>query len=375
MKYFDYAATTPMSDEAIQAFTEAARLAFGNANSLHDIGCRSLEILNFCRSYMATIFQTEGDSIIFTSGGTESNRLAIQTLLHNTDKKHIITSSLEHSSILHYLQELKEQGYTIDFVNHLEDGTVCLQHLEQLIQESTALVIIQHGNSEIGTIQPISDIANILKNSDAALHIDCVQTFCKIDCSNIAKFASTISVSSHKLYGPKGVGAIISPQIDRLNPINNLVTHEYGFRPGTVNVPGIFSFATAIKQALQTMTEDHRHIQHLRTYFVKELQSSNCDFQLIESLRQLPHIICLLFSKVQGQYVMMELNKRGYCVSSGSACQAGSKEPSKVLLAIGKNEDEAKSSIRISLGKNLTEEQCRDLAASISSIISSIDSQ
>lgn len=376
MNYFDHAATTQMCEEAILAYSEAARQCFGNASSLHEIGCAASQVLQHCRSATADYFAVKQESVIFTSGGTESNILGIETLLHNAikERKQIICSSLEHSSIHNLLPQLEQKGYVIKYVNHLEDGTVCMQHLQQLVNEQTALVIVQHGNSEIGTIQPIESISHILDKRPIFLHVDCVQTFGKIDCQKIGQYADSISVSSHKIYGPKGVGALIFPKRSDLQPLNQLTTHERGFRAGTVNIPGIYSFITAARHCMKDREEDLEKIAALRSTIITELNRLDCRYQMIEGKSgQLPHILCLLFSNVQGQYVMMELNKRGFYVSSGSACQSGSKEPSKALLAIGKDEDTAKSSIRISLGKHNTKEQCLHLALEITRIISAFD--
>lgn len=376
MNYFDHAATTRICEEALLAYNEATRQCFGNASSLHEAGHAAFQVLQYCRSTTADYFAVKQNSVIFTSGGTESNILGIETLLHNAGKdcKQIICSSLEHSSILNLLPQLEQRGYSIDYLKHREDGTVCLQHLQQLLSETTALVIIQHGNSEIGTIQPIASIFRLLNKHSIFLHVDCVQTFGKIDCQEIGQYADSISISSHKIYGPKGVGALIFPKRDDLQPLNLLTTHEEGFRAGTVNTPGIYSFVTAAQHCMQERHADLEKIEDLRSIIIAELTRLNCPYQIVEGdSEQLPHILCLLFSNVQGQYVMMELNKRGFYVSSGSACQSGTKEPSKTLLAIGKDVDTAKSSIRISLGKDNTEEQCKNLALEISQIISALN--
>lgn len=373
MNYFDYAATTPMSAESLSAFTEAAQHCFGNESSLHDEGSKAREVLKASRNIIADSLHVPDETVVFTSGGTESNVLAIQTLLRNKqpDQTHIIVSSLEHASIMGHMQQLQADGYEVDFLTHLEDGTINLKHLQQLLKNETALLIVQHVNSEIGIIQPIAEIRQLIKEKQIFLHVDCVQSYGKIDCLSIAHYTDSLSISAHKLYGPKGVGAVIFPTIHELQPFYISATHENGFRAGTVNVPGIYAFAIAAKIACQTIEENERKMTSLRNTLIKSLQLDDTQFECVEGNKhnQLPHIICLLFSKVQGQYVMMELNRLGYCISSGSACQSGSKEPSKTLLALGKNEDYAKSSIRISFGLHNTEAQCKQLANEITNTI------
>lgn len=371
MIYFDYAATTLMSEEAITAFTEAARHCFGNESSLHNEGSKAKQLLEASRQIIASSLDTNSENIIFTSGGTESNHLSILTLLKNADttKNHIICSSLEHHSIHQQLSYLKEQGYEIDYMKHHPNGLVHLEHLKQQIKDTTALIILQHVNSEIGVVQPIEAVYDIIHPHHIMLHIDCVQSFGKLDCKPICKCADSLSLSSHKVYGPKGVGAIVFPRIDQLQPYQKGITHEGGYRAGTVNVPSIYSFASA----LHSIKPNDQVIKE-RAIILDIIKKSDAPIECIEAPpeAQLPHIICLVFSNVQGQYVMMELNKKGYYVSSGSACQSGTKAPSKTLLALGKNEDEAKSSIRISLGIHPTEEHCRNLAQEIIHIIKAI---
>ncbi|MEH6942810.1 cysteine desulfurase family protein [Bacillus sp. JJ722] len=374
MKYFDYAATTPMCEGAIAAYTEAAKLCFGNESSLHDEGHKAKQVLEASRQIIASNLGVKDECIVFTSGGTESNQLGIQTLLKNTpsNRKHIICSSLEHHSIHQSLFQLQEQGYEIEYMEHLSNGIVNLEFLQKQIKETTALIILQHVNSEIGIIQPIADVHQLIHDQNILLHVDCVQSFGKLDCKTMHEYVDSLAISSHKVYGPKGVGAISFPHIHTLQPYQTAVTHEHGYRSGTVNVPGIYSFAVAVNNLKKS-----NHIPSLRSIILKNLQASQISFECIEGeeKQQLPHIICLLFPKVQGQYVMMELNKLGYCVSSGSACQSGTKEPSKVLLSIGKDADEAKSSIRISLGMHNTEEQCLSLAQDLSHIIAMLLTQ
>ncbi|MFS0780771.1 cysteine desulfurase family protein [Bacillus sp. 1P06AnD] len=371
MRYFDFAATAPMSPLAIKGYAEAAAGIIGNASSLHDEGSRAADLLDWSRCTVAKAFHVSDKSVIFTSGGSESNQLAIQTLLSNIDKgkNHIIASRLEHASILQELDYLSSQGYQIDFLRHHEDGSVDLTHLQKLVNEKTGLAVIQHANSEIGIIQPLEQIAAITKKNNCLLHIDCVQSFGKISCREAAAYGDSLAVSSHKLHGPKGVGALILPSSRTIHPARTGISHESGYRAGTANVPGIYSFALAVQESHDLLEENCAHVQRLRSFCQQTICRHSTAFEVIQGQRQLPHILCLFSSDLAGQYVMMELNRRGYYISSGSACQSGSKSPSKAMLAIGKNEDEARGSIRISLSKQHTLEDCSGLMRTLMTIV------
>lgn len=372
MIYFDYAATTPIDNEALNIWVEASKQFYGNSSSLHDYGSKSARLLDLSRQQLATLLQVNKESIIFTSGGSESNVLAIDTLLStkNNPKNQILISQMEHASLHQYVGKLRLQGYEVSELRHLSDGTVDLDGLYSSITEQTCLVIIQHVNSEIGVIQPIEEIRNILRGRDIFLHVDCVQSFAKLPLDTISKACDSMAISSHKVYGPKGVGAIIFPNKHMLKPALPNVTHEFGFRAGTVNVPGIAAFVTAAKKLAGILDEELSRIGVLRLQLISLLQKNNIDFEVIESKNhQLPHILALTFSGLQGQSLMIELNRRGFAVSTGSACQIDKQEPSKAMLSIGKSIAEAHQLLRISLGKLTTEEEVNKLAESIVQVI------
>lgn len=242
MIYLDYAATTPMSAEALQTYTKAASQYFGNEQSLHDIGGTVSSLLQVCRKTFAEMIGGKEQGIFFTSGGSESNYLAIQSLLNAQNKKHIITTPMEHASIRSYFQSLQSKGYTITEIPVDKNGLIRLIDLEEAITEDTVLASIQHGNSEIGTVQNIAEIGALLKKYNVLFHSDCVQTFGKLPIHVFEMGIDSLSVSAHKIYGPKGVGACyINPQV-RWTQIFPGTSHEKGFRPGTVNVPGIAAF-------------------------------------------------------------------------------------------------------------------------------------
>ncbi|MGS7467693.1 IscS subfamily cysteine desulfurase [Bacillus paranthracis] len=358
MIYLDYAATTPMSAEALQTYTKAASQYFGNEQSLHDIGGTASSLLQVCRKTFAEMIGGKEQGIFFTSGGSESNHLAIQSLLNAQNKKHIITTPMEHASIQSYFQSLQSKGYTITEIPVDKNGLIRLIDLEEAITEDTVLASIQHGNSEIGTVQNIAEIGALLKKYNVLFHSDCVQTFGKLPIHVFEMGIDSLSVSAHKIYGPKGVGACyINPQV-RWTQIFPGTSHEKGFRPGTVNVPGIAAFLTAAENILKNQQEESLRFKGLRSYFLEQIRTLPLKIEVEgHSTSCLPHIIGVTIKGIEGQYTMLECNRRGIAISTGSACQVGKQEPSKTMLAIGKTYEEAKQYVRFSFGQQTTKDQ------------------
>ncbi|PED86850.1 cysteine desulfurase [Bacillus cereus] len=358
MIYLDYAATTPMSEEALQTYMKAASQYFGNEQSLHDIGGTAASLLQVCRKTFAEMIGGKEQGVFFTSGGSESNYLAIQSLLNARTKKHIITTPMEHASIRSYFQSLKSKGYTITEIPVDKHGLLCLVDLEAAITEDTVLASIQHGNSEIGTAQNITEIGALLKKYNVLFHTDCVQTFGKLPIHVFEMGIDSLSVSAHKIYGPKGVGACyINPQ-SRWEQVFPGTSHEKGFRPGTVNVPGIASFLTAAENILKTQWEESLRFKELRSYFLGQIQTLPLEIEVEgHSTSCLPHIVGVTIKGIEGQYTMLECNRHGIAISTGSACQVGKQEPSKTMLAIGKTYEEAKQYVRFSFGQQTTKDQ------------------
>ncbi|WP_088068326.1 IscS subfamily cysteine desulfurase [Gottfriedia luciferensis] len=372
MIYLDYAATTPMSEEALETFVTASKNYYGNERSLHDIGSKASLLLEACRKQLANFINASPASIYFTSGGTESNLLAIQTLLKSTKKdgKHILTTSLEHSSIGNYLQVLEEKGYEVTYLPVTNKGIISLETIENAIRKDTVLGIFQHVNSEIGAVQPINEIANLFKSHNILLHCDCVQSFGKIEIDVFKSELSSISISSHKLYGPKGVGALyLNPRLS-CQPLYPGTSHESGIRPGTVNVPAIASFVTAAGHIISNRNEDQDRYHSLK----KILKAHLHDVQHLLSFESsdedcIPNIIGMRIIGLEGQFVMLECNRHQFAISTGSACAIGMQKPSETMLAIGRNEHEAKQFFRISIGKHTTENDLIQLSNVLKLII------
>ncbi len=368
MIYLDYAATTPMCEEALETFVSASKHYFGNERSLHDIGSNASLLLEACRKQLAGFLKASPTSIYFTSGGTESNILGLQTLLKSTKKpgRHILTTTLEHSSIRNYVKVLEEQGFEVSYIPVNKNGIVSVDLIKKAIRDDTILGIFQQVNSEIGAIQPIKEIANLFKPLNIMLHCDCVQSFGKLEI-NVSEFdVSSISISSHKLYGPKGVGALyINPKLTS-QPIYPGTSHESGIRPGTVNVPAIASFVTAAGHIIHSKNRDQQKYLSLKQVFRNEFK----DVQKLVRFEGsdddcIPNIIGMRISGLEGQFVMLECNRHQFAISTGSACAIGMQKPSETMLAIGRNENEAKQFFRISIGKSTQEEDLTKLASTL----------
>ncbi|MCM3692277.1 IscS subfamily cysteine desulfurase [Neobacillus niacini] len=371
MIYFDFAATTPLDSEAAEVFVQASTEYFGNSSSLHDIGGQSQDLLENCRQELANLLGINQKGLYFTSGGSEGNFLAIEALLSAPKKpgKHIIAGLAEHSSIHGVLNRL--EGYSITFLPFKASGLIDVEELKRTITSETVLVAIQHVNSEIGTIQPIEDIARICRENNIHFHSDFVQSFGKIDVRSLTQLVSSFSFSGHKIYGPKGVGGVyIDPTIS-WRPFFPGSSHEKGFRPGTVNVPAIAAMTAAAQKIHGNSEQNYVKYLELRTAFMESLKPINefVHIHQADSASQLPSIIGLRISGIEGQWMMLECNRYGFAISTGSACQIGLQSPAKVTQALGLSPQEAKEFIRISFGTSTNREDVVKLGETIVDIV------
>jgi len=357
MIYLDYAATAPMSETAIEVYTEVARRYYGNPISLHNIGTVAAELLETSRAKIASLIGGEKEGLYFTGGGSESNQLALEALLDGqTNKgKHLITSILEHSSIYHFFRKKENEGYSVTYVPVDRFGRIDPESVRKAIRPDTVLASIHFGNGEIGTIQPIQEIGAVLRDAGVLFHSDCAQTFGKIPLNMCALPIDSITVSSPKVYGPKGVGAVyIRPQI-RWQPAFPGTTHESGFRAGTVNVPGVCAFAASAQAVVDGMIEETARLEALRKDFVEAVERQAFAIAVEgHPTEHLPHVIALRPNGMEGQYMMLEMNRLGVAISTGSACLVGQSEPPRVMKALGLSDAEAKQFIRISTGEQTT---------------------
>ncbi|MEW9053732.1 MAG: IscS subfamily cysteine desulfurase [Neobacillus sp.] len=356
MSYFDYAATTPLDSEAAEVYVKAATEYFGNSSSLHDIGGQAAGLLENCREELASMLGVNKTGLFFTSGGSEGNFLAIEALLSAPKKSgnHIITGIAEHSSIHGVLNRLT--GYDVTCLPLNSSGLIDEELFINSIRPETVLVTIQHVNSEIGTIQPIERIARICRDNQIHFHSDFVQSFGKLNSKNAAALVSSFSFSGHKFYGPKGVGGVyIDPNIS-WKPFFPGGSHEKGLRPGTLNVPAIAAMTVAAQKITKVSTD--QFLLFRKTFF-EMLEPIKDDVEIFQAApsAQLPHIIGMRIAGIEGQWMMLECNRQGFAISTGSACHVGMQAPAKVMQALGIPSEDAKGFIRISFGNMTTVEE------------------
>ena len=375
MIYFDFAATTPLDREAAEVYVKVATDYFGNTQSLHDLGGQAQAILENCREELANLLGIDRKGLYFTSGGSEGNFLAIEALLSSPLKtgKHIIAGMAEHSSIHGILNRLKQDGYEITLLPFDSNGLIDIELLKQSIRPETVLISLQHEKSEIGTIQPIEEIAAIAKQNSIHFHSDFVQSFGKINVKTVAPLISSFSFSGHKIYGPKGIGAVYLNPTIAWRAFFPGGSHENGLRPGTLNVPAIAAMTAAAQKIVGRLDEDHVKFSKLRQTFIETLEPIKESVKIYQADegRQLDNIIGMRITGIEGQWMMLECNRQGFAISTGSACQIGMQTPAKVTEALALAKDEAKEFIRISFGQSSSLEEVRSLGESVVNIVNS----
>jgi cysteine desulfurase len=374
--YFDNAATTPLRSEVILEMQPFMDAFYGNPSSVYAIGRESKRALNEARERIARSINARPDEIIFTSGGTEADNLAILGVARANHKRgnHIITSKIEHKAVLSACAALEEEGFRITYLDVDKFGIIDLAQLESEICMETILISIMHSNNEIGTIQPMDKISELSVSRGAYLHTDAVQSIGNISVDVNSPKVDLLTLSSHKIYGPKGVGALY---VRKGTPIKPLVFGGYqerSLRPGTENVLGIVGFGKAAEIASKELIENQKYIFSLRDYALKKLEFAFPYGNLNgHPDRRLPGNLNFSFTIVAGETVIMMLDAVGICASTGSACASGSTDASHVLLAIGLSQFEAQSAVRFSLGKFNTKEEIDIMIKELKSAISRLD--
>lgn len=370
MIYLDHSATTPMSETALSTYNEVSRTYFGNESSLHDAGDQAHQLLRYNKEQLAQFINGEPDGFYFTHGGSDSNILALLSLAYGNKQrgKHIITSPLEHPSVYQALDRLRKEGFIIDEVAVNENGEVSLSSLQELLRPDTILVTICHAPSETGVIQPLQAIADTLPK-EVVFHTDAVQSFGKIPIDKRQLGVDALSFSAHKVYGPKNTGAVyIDPQVSWRSIYDN-VTHQHGFKPGTVDIPGITAFVAAAKELHENLSERATMWTEMRKDFIQQL-NKDIFVPIGDQDNRLPHHIAMRARGFEGQWMMLECNRRGIAISSGSACKVSLSDPPKSLLAMGLTAEEAHGLFRISFGKGTTRTQLMETAKVLNEITS-----
>jgi cysteine desulfurase len=333
--------------------------SFGNASTLYSLGREGKMAMEAARQEVASIIGADTKEIIFTSGGTESDNIAIKGTAYKLKNKgnHIITSNIEHPAVDETCKYLEKNGFKVTYLPVETDGIVKVSDLEEAITDKTILLTIMHANNEIGTIQPIKEIGALAKEKGIYFHTDAVQTVGKIPVDVKELNVDMLSLSAHKLYGPKGIGALYIRNGVRIEPIIHGGGHEMGIRPGTENVPGIVGLGKACSIAKENLERDALELIKLRDKLITTVLEQNEDTYLNgHRTKRLPNIVNFRFTGIEGESLILTLDSMGISASTGSACSSTKLEPSQVLMAIGLKEVEAHGSLRLSLGHENTED-------------------
>lgn len=373
-RYLDYSATTPVDERVLEVMMPYFSEQFGNANSLYSLGRDAFRALEEARESIARNLGAEKPSeIIFTSGGTESDNTALIGTMNKIAPEggaHIISSAYEHHAILEPLAWLEKHGFEVTLVKPRPDGHVYAEDIEAAMQPNTKLVTVMHANNEIGAVNDIKAIAEVAHKHGAIMHTDAVQSVGKVPFNAAEMGIDMASFSSHKIYGPKGVGALYLKAGTRLDPYIKGGGQEKRRRSGTQNVAGVVGFAKALDLMMQEFDAENARLAVLRDSAIEQITSrlENTEAS-INSGDRLPNIAPLLIKGVEGESMLLQLDNLGFSVSTGSACSSGSLEPSHVLLSIGVPQEVAHGSLRISVGRHTTQQDIDDLVEALVPIV------
>mgnify|MGYP001107875712 CR=1 FL=1 len=370
--YVDNAATTAMNDVAIEAMKPYLKEIYGNPSSLHSVGQIAKEALERARADVAACLGAEPREIYFTSGGSESDNQALRSAAYNgalKGKKHIITSAIEHHAILHTLKKLEGEGFEVSYLPVDKNGLVTAQQVEKAIRPDTALVTIMYANNEIGTIMPIREIGSVCRAKKVAFHTDAVQAVGHIPVDVEKDNIDMLSLSAHKFHGPKGVGVLYCRKTINLRTFIEGGAQEKGKRAGTENLAGICAMAAALKEAIAHLYENMAEEARLRDILIKGLSKIPHSKLNGDAKNRLPGNVNMCFEGIEGESLLLLLDAKGICASSGSACTSGSLDPSHVLLAIGLPHEVAHGSLRLSLCPYNTEEEMKYIVEQVPAVV------
>lgn len=353
--YLDHAATTRVRPEVVTAMVNFMGEDFGNPSSIHGWGRVAREAMEQSRANVARLIGARATEIIFTSGGTEADNLAIIGVAmasRGKGKRHLITSQIEHHAVLHTCEYLEEHGFEVTYLPVDADGLVDPQDVAAAIRPDTALVTIMHGNNEVGTLEPVEDIGLVCRERGVPFHTDAVQSAGKVPIDVNAMNIDLLTLSAHKMYGPKGVGALYLRRGTRLEPLQHGGSHERKMRAGTENVPGIVGLGVAAGLAYDELAETSKTLAAMRDRLIEGLLALPNTKLNGHRTRRLPHNVNVSFRDIEGESVLLALDMNGIAASTGSACTSGSLSPSHVLMAMGNTHQDAQGSIRMTLGRD-----------------------
>ena len=358
--YLDNAATTKMSDTAIKAMIPYMNEIYGNPSSLHSVGQEANEALQNARERIAKLLGCEPKEITFTSGGSEADNQAIisaATLGEKKGNKHIVSTAFEHHAVLHTLEKLEKEGFEITLLDVHENGLVTAKQVADAVREDTCLVTVMYGNNEIGTVLPISEIGAVCREKGVLFHTDAVQAVGHLHINVKEQNIDMLSLSAHKFHGPKGVGVLFARKGIPLTTLIEGGAQERGKRAGTENIPAIMGMAAALEEACAKIDENAVKLTALRDKLIVGLSEIPHSVLNGDLEHRLPSNVSFCFEGIEGESLLLLLDDKGICASSGSACTSGSLDPSHVLLAIGRVHDIAHGSLRLSLSEENTEEE------------------
>lgn len=371
--YLDHAATTPLHPDVIKQMYSTMETVFGNPSSIHAYGRKARQILDEARRVLANSIHASEKDIYFTSGGTEADNLAlIGTALANQDKgNHIITTEQEHHAVLHAAEYLEQNGFNVTYLPVDENGRVIIENVKQSLTDETILVSVMYVNNETGMIQPIEEIAEILKDHQAYFHTDAVQAYGIIDIDVQDMNIDLLTTSAHKINGPKGTGFLYANENVQISPLAFGGEQERKRRPGTENIVNVAGFQKAVELMFESKKVNQSEYEDYRTIFLETLKAEGVSFSVNGDLRQsVPNIVNLSFPGIHVESFLTNLDLEGIAASSGSACTAGTVDPSHVLVAMyGKDDPRTSQSIRFSFGSENNRENIKEAAQRIASIV------
>ncbi len=370
--YADNAATTRLSDTALTAMLPYLQQEYGNPSSLHSVGQRAQEALTDARARIAQRLGCQPTEVIFTSGGSEADNQAIRSVAawgKIKGKTHIISTAFEHHAVLHTLDALKKEGFTVTLLDVHEDGMVSAQQVEEAITDQTCLVTVMYANNEIGTVQPIAEIGEVCRRRGVYFHTDAVQAVGRLPVNVAEQNIDLLSLSAHKFHGPKGIGVLYARRGVPLFPLIHGGAQERGRRGGTENIPAIVGMAAALDEACDRLEEDTATLTALRDRLIAGL--SKIPHSVLNGNREhrLPGTVNFCFEGIEGESLLLLLDDKGVYASSGSACTSGSLDPSHVLLAIGRPHEIAHGSLRLSLSPDTTQEEVDYMVEAVTDVV------
>ncbi len=354
--YLDHAATTPVDPQVLEAMLPYFTDRYGNASSLHSEGTAAQEALEQSREQVAALIGGDSSEIVFTGSGTESDNLAIKGTALQHGGGHVITSQIEHPAVLRTCEYLERWGYDVTYLPVDRHGLVDPDDVSEAIRDDTILVSVMHANNEIGTIEPIEEIANIAHEHNVPVHTDAVQTVGKTSVDVDSLDVDMLSLSAHKIYGPKGTGALYVRDTMQLEPLLHGGGHEHGLRSSTENIPNIVGLGTACQLAVRRLEEERQRQTELRDRLIDGVLDIEKAYLNGHPTQRLPNNAHFRFTAVEGESLLLSLDEEGIAASTGSACSSKKLQASHVLLAIGLDEVEAHGSLRLTLGKDTTRE-------------------